>query len=909
MATLEELAEQFLEEYRKGTYPSVERYAKEYPELAEDIRALFPTLRLLERGGQRDVLSSVTKFGMGQGQPVKCPPQILQYRVVREIGKGGMGIVYEAHDETLDRTVALKILRTFHGEEEQAAKRFRREAKMAAQLHHTNIVPVFGSGTFDGTFFYVMQYINGISIDQLVSDFILQKELGAEERDSAFRRVPLDFPALFRRLKYNEDSDSAHIHSFTAYCRLVARVGAEVAAALDYAHRHEILHRDIKPSNILLDEQGTVWVTDFGLAKPIGETDLTQQGQIIGTLRYLSPEGLEGEFTPQSDIFSLGLTLYEMLTLTPAFGETNYSRLLGQVSASQFQPPRKVNPLIPKDLETIILKATARYPTKRYQSGGDLADDLTRFLEERPIRARRSSVLEQGWRWCRRNKLSASLLGLSLLLLVLLTTGSWTAYFHARSLLADKDRESRRAQTNLDLALAAFDDIFASFRKGDNQILSRDEASFSFLTPDTIVTEKEAAVLESLLSFYDRFAQENSQDQQLLMESARAYGKIALLRLRLGRTDDSLIAFTSAMELYRRSAKVDPTPIPFLLEETQLVACFMADLSGPRLGDSRLGPIVSDQIERLEQVPLDNSFQRDKNQNLYRLYFYRAFLKLNEFFDRELKQNDDLKKVFNIRHAFSRLGKVQATKQAIESDLHRSRVIMDGMLAAFPDDPDLLMDRARSCGFSSLMAAVDGRRDESQSLFDQAFQTVEALAERFPDAPAYKNFMIHLYYVQSYVVQTDGRTTARDELEPMTKANDVANELAEKFPNLPVYAKNRVLTEFSLARAMEAAGEPDEADRLFQLAIKHLRQFVVEFPYFKDFQTFPPLYSQYALFLIARDRYDEAEVQIETLNAWYRDEVAPQNDPHLDEMWLTRIDSLNASLKKARSAPLEGKRL
>jgi WD40 repeat protein/tetratricopeptide (TPR) repeat protein len=194
------------------------------------------------------------------------------------------------------------------------------------------------------------------------------------------------------------------------YFRGVARVAVQVADALAYAHRQGILHRDIKPSNLLIDQQGTVWITDFGLAKADGADDLTQTGDIVGTVRFMAPERFDGRSLPQSDVYALGITLYELLTLRPAFDDVNKARLVEKVLHEPPAPPRKIDPSIPRDLETVVLKCLAKDPAERYAGAEVLAEDLRRFLADRPIRARRSNWRERTWRWCRRNPVVASLL-------------------------------------------------------------------------------------------------------------------------------------------------------------------------------------------------------------------------------------------------------------------------------------------------------------------------------------------------------------------------------------------------------------------------------------------------------------------------------------------------------------------
>src|SRR5206468_3427793 len=204
---------------------------------------------------------------------------------------------------------------------------------------------------------------------------------------------------------------SAPSDSGSQYWQSVAEVGMQVADALAHAASQGILHRDIKPSNLLLDDTGNVSVTDFGLAKAASDSDdLTHTGDIVGTLRYMAPERFNGQGDLRSDVYSLGLTLYELLTLRPAFDEADRNKLIKQVMHDEPGRPRKPNPAVPRDLETVVLKAIAREPAHRYQTPAEFAGDLKRFVEDRPVKARRVSEAEKFLRWCRRNPLPAGLL-------------------------------------------------------------------------------------------------------------------------------------------------------------------------------------------------------------------------------------------------------------------------------------------------------------------------------------------------------------------------------------------------------------------------------------------------------------------------------------------------------------------
>jgi hypothetical protein len=244
------------------------------------------------------------------------------------------------------------------------------------------------------------------------------------------------------------------------YWHSVAQIGVQVAEALAYAHQQGVLHRDIKPSNLLLDLQGTIWITDFGLAKAAAEADLTRTGDIIGTLRYMAPERFRGTSDPRSDVYGLGMTLYELLTLGPAFVGIDRERLIHQITQSEPPRPSQLNPEVPRDLETIVLKAIDREPSHRSQTADELAEDLQRFLDDRPIRARRASLGERAWRWCRRNPALAGVTAVAAALLVVVATVSLVGYIQisaalGREALALREvvRQRDQAESHLDHSL------------------------------------------------------------------------------------------------------------------------------------------------------------------------------------------------------------------------------------------------------------------------------------------------------------------------------------------------------------------------------------------------------------------------------------------------------------------------
>jgi WD40 repeat protein/serine/threonine protein kinase len=456
------VADEFVARLGRGEKPDVEDYAARHPEAADELRRVLRSVEVLHALTPDSAPSDAGELPhLGQ---------LGDYRILRQVGRGGMGIVYEAEQISLRRRVALKVLPFASALDARRLQRFKNEALAVAHLDHPNIVAVLATGCERGVHFYAMRFVEGQTLADLIQS--LREQAGRRTAGSKGKARPagaaegagrqpstVDEPRGGRQAPAGADTRPVAAlttevsNASGTFVRLIANVGVQVAEGLEYAHQCGITHRDVKPANLLLDTHGAVCISDFGLAHVGTDGNLTMTGDLLGTLRYMSPEQVMAQRVPvdhRTDIYSLGVTLYELLTLQPPFDGRDRQEVLRQIAFDEPVPPRRRNRAVPADLETIVQKAMAKNPAERYPTARALADDLKRFLADQPIQARRPGPVQRLAKWARRHRAVVTTAAATLVLALAATTGLvWAERNRTAAAYEGERQQHRRAEENL----------------------------------------------------------------------------------------------------------------------------------------------------------------------------------------------------------------------------------------------------------------------------------------------------------------------------------------------------------------------------------------------------------------------------------------------------------------------------
>ena len=536
---LAQLMDEYLVSLEQGSPIDLQQLIAEHEDLADEIRSMAASLDLLHQ--------TTAQMRPSTNQQADKPTDTVakrlgDFEIGREIGRGGMGVVYAAKQISLQRQVALKVLPFAAMWDQKQIARFRNEALAAAQLHHPHIVPVFAVGEERGVHFYAMQLIEGQSLDKMVKE-LRETKPQAMASTARLRTTELNAPA--------SDLSTQHSQNRSEYCRAIARLGKQAALALHHAHEYGVVHRDVKPSNLMVDGQSKLWITDFGLARVQNSPGVTITGDVVGTLRYMSPEQAAGQpalVDSRTDIYGLGATLYELLTLQAAFPGEDRHAVLSDIATKEPTPPRAINPAIPVDLETIVLQAMSKSRDSRYATAQSLADDLDRFLQGKPTLARRPTVLDRTAKWMRRHR---SLVALAAVFLLTITLGSVVAALR----ISQEQRQTEAALAQAEQNLQRANENFAQARR----VVDRFGIQLADQLRDTPGTEqlRQDLLLETL-QYYRDFASQIDGQLDVQDQLAMTHLKSGAVTAKLGANRKAMSEYQAAQQILQQLLGEEP---------------------------------------------------------------------------------------------------------------------------------------------------------------------------------------------------------------------------------------------------------------------------------------------------------------------------------------------------------------
>ncbi len=760
----------YLAEVESGRPVDPEKWVEDHPAIAERLRMCLKGLHMVEE------LACSIGAGAAGADTAALGPTLGDFRIVRTLGRGGMGVVYEAVQRSLDRHVALKVLPFGAAIDPRRLARFRVESQAAAGLNHPHIISVYSVGSEAGVHYYAMQLIDGPTLAELIADLRRLKESTAAGPPSAAG-----------------DKDTSSIASAissgsTAYFRESARLGMEAALALEHAHENGVLHRDIKPSNLMIDGAGHLWVADFGLARFQSDSSLTVSGDVLGTLRYMSPEQAlanRSVVDQRTDVYSLGATLYELITLHPPFEGTNRQDLLRKIAEDEPRRPRGWRADIPLDLETIILKAIAKEPSSRYASAGLLAEDLKRFLDDQPIQARRPHILEHVTRLARKHMaivlavvplLLLMVAGLSVGILLVLAEQSQilNQQVEIRNKKIEAEALQAKARRQRDVARRAVDDMYT--------LVAQD-----WLSRSTNLQPLQRDFLQKALEYYEEFASEKDVEPELRTAAGWAFYRLGDVQRRLGKLAEGERGYRQAIEALEAAGDAN-SPGPDRLEP----------LAGSYSG---LGELL-DETGRIEE----------SKKALARAVALRQML-IAATSDTPANKALLATRYEQLGASLGRNGQFKEAGAAFQKAI--AFAAAGGSVGSITE--------ARSMSNLAITFQKQANPKEAERLYRQAVTQYERLTQEVPGVAIYRERLAE-------ALLNFGTSLAKDSKEVeaiFRRAQDIYRELASSAPDVAAHRRNLATMYFNLSNLFFGAGRSREAE-LAGLQAKALLETLVE---------------------------------------------------------------------------------
>lgn len=879
---LSQILEEYLSDLEEGVRPEPAELIAAHPDLAEPLAQYLESLDFLHNATGK--LGAEPARDATDGLP---PRQLGDFRIKREIGRGGMGVVYEAEQISIGRKVALKVLPFAAVLDQKQIARFNNEAQAAGQLNHRHIVPVYSVGCERGVHYYSMQLIEGQPLDRAIEDLRgragnftksqiahalapTKAELtqgptaskGSRSSAPEPRAYPLDeashFPAFSPRTE--EGFSTARSIKSRNHMRAAADLAIQAAEAIHHAHEYGIIHRDIKPSNLLIDKQGNLWVTDFGLARCREGNNITMTGDLLGTLRYMSPEQATGRgnlVDHRADIYALGVTLYELLTLQLPFDGPDPPTLLRQLERSDPLPPRRLNYSIPVDLETIVLKAISKSREDRYESAQAMADDLRFFLDGKPPLATRPSLLDRATKWAgRHSKFVASVAGVLLLALF----GSVIA-----ALLIAREKDKTEA------ALNESRDSFALSQANLHQAINVvDRFGMRLANELSEVPGMEGlrrALLVETLQDYEGFVEQLQHNAEMRFALALSHSHMGTLHEQLGQIDEALIEYGRAKVLYEVLAAEQPEEGRF---RHDLAIChnnvgdiFFQKGDIPRARSAYDEALYVQRVlvtEAPEEAPYTNALaatlvnvgnlQRATNQIQQARQTYDEAVSLQQQLCERHPQ--DAKYQRELAVSYAQLSFLNPTEDLEQAEYYNSEAlaIHKRLLALDSSGVKPLSDLATCYNHRGAIFSKHDRIADAMEAYEAATALQERLVQRAPTIVHYQEELAVSYNNLGQMLVASSRDKAKARFD---QANAILTSLVQVAPDSPRYRAQQGGVLANLGPLLEEE-HPADARAAYEQAIEYQTSALELAPQIIDFRIWlSSSYVKYGRFLRQRN--------------------------------------------------------